>query len=42
VKPGKVHTRLRHQRRQPGNEIQRLKDHMRGAVPVRRYGVLSW
>ena len=21
---------------QPGNEIQRLKDHMRGAVPVRR------
>jgi hypothetical protein len=29
MKPGKIlHTRVRHQRRQPGNEIQRFKDDM--------------
>ena len=41
MKPGKVHTRLRHQRRQTGNEIQRFEDHMGGAVPVRRLELVT-
>lgn len=35
MKPGKVDSWPGHQRGQAGNEIQRLKDHVRGAIPVR-------
>ena len=33
METGKVDSWLWHQCRQAGNEIQRLKDHMRGAMP---------
>ena len=32
---------LWHQSLQPGNEIQRLEDHMRGAIPVRRLELVA-
>ena len=35
VKAGEVDAWLGHQSGQPGNEIQRLKDDVRGAVAVR-------
>ena len=39
MQPGQLHSWFEHQGRPLGNEVQRLKDHMRGAVPVRR---LQW
>ena len=35
VETGEVDARFGHQRCQPGDEVQRLKDHVRRAVPVR-------
>jgi len=35
MKTDQVDAGLRHQRGQPGNEIQRLKDDVRGAIAVR-------
>jgi len=36
VVPRQVRPRSRHQRRQPRHEVQRLEDHVGGAVPIRR------
>ncbi len=41
MKPCQVHSRLGHQRRQLGNEIQRLKDDVRGAIAVGRFELVA-
>ncbi len=41
VKPCQVHSRLGYQRRQLGNEIQRLEDDMRGAIAVGRFELVA-
>ena len=41
VLAGEVHPRLGHQRSQPGEKIQRLEQHVRGAVFVRRLQLIT-
>jgi len=41
VEACQIDSGLWHQSRQPGNEIQRLEDHMRGAIPVRRLELVA-
>jgi hypothetical protein len=41
MKAGKVDSWPGHQRRQPGDEIQRLLDYMRGTVPLRRLELVA-
>jgi MOSC domain-containing protein YiiM len=40
MKPGKVHTLLRHQRRQSCDEVQRLEDDVGRSIPVRQANLL--
>jgi len=35
METGQIHSRLRHQGGQPGDEVQRLEDDVRGAIAVR-------
>ena len=39
---GQIHPGPGDQRRQPGHEIQRLQQHMRGAVAVRRLELVTY
>ena len=41
MKSDQVYPGLRHQRRQFGDEILRLKDDVRGAIAVRRFELIS-
>ena len=41
VVAGQIHPGAGDQRRQAGNEIQRLQHHMRGAIAVRRFELVT-
>ena len=41
VKSRQIHARLRHRGDQSGDEVERLKDHMRGAIPIRRLQLVT-
>jgi len=40
VEPGQVYSRFRHQGSQLGNDIQRLKDDVRGSITVGRFELI--